>query len=154
MSLPRPILLAEDNPNDVELTLSALRAVNLPNEVVTVGDGVEVLDFLLRRGQFANRLHVLPAVVLLDLKMPRLDGLETLRRIRAEPQLSTLPVVIMTTSREQSDLLAGYGSGASGYVVKPVDFDAFVTAVSSLGVFWAVVNEPPPAHAGHATAAL
>jgi CheY-like chemotaxis protein len=140
----RPILLAEDNPNDVELTLTALRSLNLANEIVVVHDGAEVMDFLHRRNAFANRAAGQPAVLLLDLKMPRVDGLEALRRIRADPELRLLPIVILTSSREEADLVRGYQLGANGYVVKPVDFDQFISAVSQLGVFWALVNEPPP----------
>jgi CheY-like chemotaxis protein len=140
----RPILLAEDNPNDVELTLSALHSLNLANEIVVVHDGAQVMDFLFRRNAFAARASSQPAVVLLDLKMPRIDGLEALRLIRADAALGSTPVVILTSSREEADVVRGYQLGANGYVVKPVDFDQFVTAVSQLGVFWALVNEPPP----------
>jgi CheY-like chemotaxis protein len=143
----RPILLAEDNPNDVELTLSALNGLNLANEIVVVTDGAEALDYLFHRGSFASRTGtgVRPAVVLLDLKMPRVDGLEVLRQIRGDAGLCALPVVILTSSREESDLVRSYQLGANAYVVKPVDFEAFISAVSQLGVFWALVNEPPPA---------
>ena len=140
----RPILLAEDNPHDVELTLTALHSLNLANEVVVVTSGTDVLDFVYRRNAYAGRSAVLPAVILLDLKMPRVDGLETLRQIRADSELRTLPVVILTSSREESDLERGYKLGANGYVVKPVDFDQFISAVSQVGVFWALINEPPP----------
>jgi CheY-like chemotaxis protein len=140
----RPILLAEDNPNDVELTLSALHSLNFANEVNVVGDGAEALDFLYRRGAYAGSSGPQPAVVLLDLKMPRVDGLEVLRQIRADHRLRALPVVILTSSPEESDLVRGYQLGANGYVVKPVEFEAFIAAVSQLGVFWALVNEPPP----------
>ncbi len=141
----RPILLAEDNPNDIELTLAALHSANLANEVVVVHDGAAALDWLHARGPFAARAPVVPAVVILDLKMPKVDGLEVLRHIRADAALRTLPVVILTSSREESDLVRGYSLGANAYVVKPVDFDNFISAVSRLGVFWAVLNEPPPA---------
>jgi CheY-like chemotaxis protein len=141
----RPILLAEDNPNDVELTLTALHTLNLANEINVVNNGAEVLDFLNRRGQFAQRGSTLPAVILLDLKMPRVDGLEALRQIRANPETRTIPIVILTSSREESDLVRGYELGANSYVVKPVDFEQFISAVSQLGIFWAIVNEPPPA---------
>lgn len=144
MSNLRPILLAEDNPNDVELTLSALHSLHLANAVEVVHDGAQALDFLHRRNRFATRPDVRPAVVVLDLKMPRIDGLEALRQIRADPTLRTLPVVILTSSREEADLVRGYELGANAYVVKPVDFDQFIAAVSQLGVFWALVNEPPP----------
>jgi CheY-like chemotaxis protein len=140
----RPILLAEDNPNDVELTLTALHSLNLANEIVVVSDGAEVMDFLHRRNAFSNRPALPPAVILLDLKMPRVDGLEALRQIRADPEIRLLPIVILTSSREENDLVNGYQLGANAYVVKPVDFDQFITAVSQLGVFWALINEPPP----------
>ena len=145
MSTLRPILLAEDNPNDVELTLTALHSLNLANEIVVVNNGAEVMDFLRRRGAFAQRPAIQPAILLLDLKMPRVDGLETLRQIRSDPDLKLLPIVILTSSREENDLVKGYQLGANGYVVKPVDFDQFISAVSQLGVFWALINEPPPA---------
>jgi CheY-like chemotaxis protein len=140
----RPILLAEDNPNDVELTLTALHSLNLANEIVVVNDGAQALDFLYRRNAFSDRAALPPAVILLDLKMPRVDGLEALREIRAHPDTRTLPIVILTSSREENDLVKGYQLGANAYVVKPVDFDQFISAVSQLGVFWALINEPPP----------
>jgi CheY-like chemotaxis protein len=142
----RPILLAEDNPNDVELTLTALHSLNLANEIIVVNDGAKVMDFLHRRRDFSARPPVHPAVIMLDLKMPRMDGLEALRQIRADPELRVLPIVILTSSREENDLVKGYQLGANAYVVKPVDFDQFISAVSQLGVFWALINEPPPAH--------
>ena len=145
MNSLRPILLAEDNPNDVELTLAALHEVNLANEIVVVGDGAEALDWLHRRGKFAGRATPTPALVILDLKMPRVDGLEALRQIRADAALRTLPVVILTSSREESDLHQSYALGANAFVVKPVDFDQFISSIGELGVFWALVNEPPPA---------
>ena len=140
----RPILLAEDNPNDLELTLTALHSLNLANEIVVVNDGMEALDFLHQRNAFSGRPPLPPAVVLLDLKMPRVDGLEALRQIRTDPQTKLLPIVILTSSREENDLVKGYQLGANAYVVKPVDFEQFISAVSQLGVFWALVNEPPP----------
>ena len=146
----RPILLAEDNPNDVELTLSALHSLNLVNEIHVVNDGAQVLDFLLRRSSYSDRAAVAPAVILLDLKMPRVDGLEALRQIRADPHLKTLPIVILTSSREENDLVKGYQLGANAYVVKPVDFEQFIAAVTQLGVFWALINEPPPQNSGRA----
>lgn len=142
----RPILLAEDNPNDVELTLTALHSLNLANEIIVVNDGADVMDFLHRRRAFSARPPVQPVVIMLDLKMPRVDGLEALRQIRADPELRVLPIVILTSSREENDLVKGYQLGANAYVVKPVDFDQFISAVSQLGVFWALINEPPPAH--------
>jgi CheY-like chemotaxis protein len=143
----RPILLAEDNPNDVELTLTALRALNLANEIIVVNDGAEVLNFLYRRHAFKDRPDMLPAVLMLDLKMPKVDGLEALRQIRTDPALRLLPIVILTSSREENDLVRGYQLGANAYVVKPVDFEQFVSAVGQLGIFWAIINEPPPAGA-------
>ena len=140
----RPILLAEDNPNDVELTLTALHSLNLANEIIVVNDGAQVLDFLHRRNTFSSRPATAPAVILLDLKMPRVDGLEALHQIRADPTHRMLPIVILTSSREESDLVKGYQLGANAYVVKPVDFDQFISAISQLGVFWALINEPPP----------
>ena len=140
----RPVLLAEDNANDVELTIAALRAVQVANEIVVVNDGVQALDFLLRRGAFADRAAGTPAVVLLDLKMPRLDGLETLRQIRAEASLRAVPVVILSSSRSEAEVLHAYSLGANAYVVKPVHCDRFVNAVSELASFWVDVNEPPP----------
>jgi CheY-like chemotaxis protein len=144
----RKILLAEDDPNDVELTLMALRERHLANDVDVVGNGAQALDYLFRRGDFANRPTGHPAVVLLDIKMPKVDGLEVLRQVRSEPSLRNIPVVILTSSREEGDLLRGYQLGVNAYVVKPVDFDQFVHAVSELGMFWAVINEPPPGPSG------
>ena len=138
------ILLAEDNANDVELTLSALADSNLANEVVVARDGAEALDYLFRRGRFAERPAGNPAVVLLDLKMPKVDGLEVLRQVKADPELRTIPIVVLTSSREEVDLVRSYKLGANAYVVKPVDFHEFLGAVKELGVFWAVLNEPPP----------
>lgn len=141
----RPILLAEDNPNDVELVLTAFAGSHLANDVVVARDGEQALDYLNARGEFAAPSRPQPAVVLLDLKMPRVDGCEVLRQIRADPHLRTTPVVILTSSEEESDLARSYQLGANAYVVKPVDFNTFVSAVSELGFFWALVNEPPPA---------
>lgn len=144
MRILRPILLAEDNPNDIELTLSALHSLNFANEIVVVHDGAEALDWLFRRAAYAGRTLPLPAVVVLDLKMPRVDGLEVLRQIRTDAKLHTLPVAILTSSREESDLVASYQLGTNAYIVKPVEFEQFISAVSKLGVFWALLNEPPP----------
>ncbi len=144
----RKILLAEDDPNDVELTLTALGERHLANEVDVVKNGAEALDYLFRRGEFAERGNGNPAVVLLDIKMPKVDGLEVLRQIRADPKLRFVPVVMLTSSREEGDLLRSYELGVNAYVVKPVDFDQFVHAVSDLGMFWAVINEPPVNQAG------
>jgi CheY-like chemotaxis protein len=144
MSMLRPILLAEDNPNDVELTLTALESLKLANEVVVVNNGAEVLDFLRRKNAFAGRTTLQPALILLDLKMPRVTGLEALEQIRSDEELKNLPTVILTSSREEIDLAKSYNLGVNGYVVKPVDFDCFIKAVSQIGVFWALTNEPPP----------
>ena len=138
------ILLAEDNPNDVELTLEALAQHNLANRVTVTHDGVEALEYLRREGAFADRTPGAPAVVLLDIKMPRKDGLEVLREIRGDPELRRLPVVILTSSREEQDIITSYDLGVNAYVVKPVDFQAFIDAVEHLGVFWALINERPP----------
>ena len=140
----KQILLAEDSDRDAELTLDALAQHNLVNEVMRVRDGEEALDYLCRRGQFADRRNGNPAVVLLDLKMPKVDGFEVLRQIRNNPQFKLIPVVVMTSSREEQDLLRSYELGVNAYVVKPVNFDEFVDAVKQVGAFWAVVNEPPP----------
>jgi len=148
MSALKRILYAEDSAADVELTLAALEEHHLANEVVVVSDGVEALDYLHRRGAFASREAGNPAVVLLDLKMPRVDGLEVLRQVKSDPELRTIPVVIMTSSREERDLVESYRLGVNAYVVKPVDFEQFVAAVKEVGMFWAVVNEPPPDTAG------
>ena len=126
----------------------ALRERHLANDVDVVGNGAQALDYLFRRGDFANRPTGHPAVVLLDIKMPKVDGLEVLRQVRSEPSLRNIPVVILTSSREEGDLLRGYQLGVNAYVVKPVDFDQFVHAVSELGMFWAVINEPPPGPSG------
>ncbi|HVU25659.1 MAG TPA: response regulator [Opitutus sp.] len=141
----RPVLIAEDNPNDVELILAALQEARLANEIAVAGDGVEALDFLHCRGAHAGRAPVEPAVILLDLKMPRIDGLEVLRQVRADPHLRHIPVVVLTSSREDQDLIRTYHHGVNAYVVKPVEFDEFISAVARLGVFWALLNEPPPA---------
>ncbi len=140
----KPILLVEDNPKDLELTLLALEKSNLANEVVTVRDGVEALDYLFRRGPHAARTAGNPAVILLDLKLPKVDGLQVLEQVRADPALRPVPVVMLTTSREEPDLARSYALGANAYVVKPVGFKAFIDAIQDLGVFWAVLNEPPP----------
>jgi len=142
--LIKTILLAEDNKFDKELTLKALGEYNLANNVVAVADGVEVMDFLRREGRFKDREAGNPAVILLDIKMPRMDGIDTLQAIRADPALKTIPVVMLTTSREEQDLMRSYSLGVNGYVVKPVDFKQFIEAVKYLGVFWALINEQPP----------
>jgi CheY-like chemotaxis protein len=138
------ILFAEDSQRDAELALDALAENHLANEVVHVRDGAEALDYLHRRGQFAGRANGQPAVVLLDLKMPKVDGLEVLREMRGDPHLKLIPVVVMTSSREEGDLLRSYELGVNAYVVKPVKFQEFVEAVRQVGSFWAVINEPPP----------
>ena len=138
------ILLVEDNPKDVELTLTALAEHKLANEVVVARDGAEGLDYLYRRGQFKMRAEGNPAVVLLDIKMPKIDGMEVLRQIKSDLELKAIPVVMLTSSREEKDLVASYHLGVNAYVVKPVNFGEFVDAVKELGVFWAIVNEPPP----------
>ena len=138
------VLLVEDNPKDLELTLLALEKSNLANDVITVRDGAEALDYLFRRGQFASRTKGSPAVVLLDLKLPKVDGIQVLEAIKAEPELQSLPVVMLTTSREETDLSRSYKMGVNAYVVKPVAFKDFIEAIRELGIFWAVVNEPPP----------
>jgi CheY-like chemotaxis protein len=140
----RRILLADDDSRDVELTLLALAEYRLANEVDVVGDGAEALDYLNRRGPFAERQSGNPAVILLDLKMPKVDGMEVLRSIRANPELRLIPVVILTSSREERDLVEGYSLGVNAYVVKPVDFQKFMDAIKQIGAFWAVVNEAPP----------
>jgi CheY-like chemotaxis protein len=137
------ILLAEDSPNDVELTLAAL-GPNLANEIVVVADGAEALDYLHARGAYADRPSGNPALLLLDLKMPKVDGLEVLSAIKGDATLKTIPVVMLTSSREEQDLLASYELGVNSYVVKPVDFGEFMEAVRQIGIFWAVVNEAPP----------
>jgi CheY-like chemotaxis protein len=141
----KPILLVEDNPHDLELTLIALSKSQLANEVVIARDGAEALDYLLRRGIHAKRAAGNPAVVLLDLKLPKVDGLEVLKALRGqEPPLRSVPVVMLTSSKEEQDLLRSYELGVNAYVVKPVDFTEFVRAIADLGIFWAVLNEPPP----------
>jgi CheY-like chemotaxis protein len=138
------ILLVDDSPRDTELALQALATHNLANEIVALRDGAEALDYLYRRGEFADRAHGDPAVIFLDLKMPKVDGLEVLRQIKADPALKMIPVVVMTSSREEHDLLNSYQLGVNAYVVKPMKFQSFVEAVERVGAFWAVINEPPP----------
>jgi CheY-like chemotaxis protein len=138
------ILMVEDDPRDVELTLTALAEYNLANEVVVTRDGAEALDYLYRRGSFAGRANGNPAVLLLDLKVPKVDGLQVLKEIRSDEKLRLIPVVVLTSSREERDMVSSYRLGVNAYVVKPVDFHEFVNAIKELGVFWAVVNQPPP----------
>ncbi len=140
------ILLVEDKAQDVELTLAALEDHHLANQVVVARDGVEALDYLYSRGKFAGHKDGHPAVILLDVKMPRLNGLEVLRRIKADPQLKTIPVVMLTSSREEPDLATSYALGVNAYVVKPVDFQQFAEAARHIGIFWAILNEAPSDH--------
>jgi CheY-like chemotaxis protein len=138
------ILLVEDDPKDVELTLTALEDYNLTNEVVVARDGEEALDYLYSRGSFKMRTNENPAVLLLDLKLPKIDGLEVLQTLKSDPKLRMIPVVVLTSSREEKDMISSYKLGVNAYVVKPVDFHEFVNAIKELGVFWAIINEPPP----------
>ena len=138
------ILLVDDSPRDTELTLDALAQHNLANEVIAVREGADALDYLYRRGQFADQGNGQPAAILLDLKMPKVDGIEVLRQIKSDPQLKTIPVVMMTSSGEGQDVVDSYQLGVNAYIVKPVQFKEFVDAVKLVGAFWAVVNEPPP----------
>lgn len=140
----KPILLVEDNPHDLELTLIALSKSQLANEVVVARDGAEALDYLHRRGEFTDRQQGSPAVILLDLKLPKVDGLEVLKEIRHTDGLKSVPVVMLTSSKEEQDVIRSYELGVNAYVVKPVDFNEFVRAIADLGIFWAVLNEPPP----------
>ena len=143
MSAIRTILLAEDSPADAEMAIDALRDANLANPIVHVEDGVEALDYLLQRGAHAGREDGLPAVLLLDITMPRMDGLEVLKHIRSHDKLKKLPVVILSSSREESDLARSWDLGVNAYVVKPVDIDQFFQAVQTLGTFWAVIHDTP-----------
>ena len=144
MSTLGRILLIEDDPKDVELTLTALEEYHLANEVVVAHDGEEALDYLYRRGTFAARSNDNPAVLLLDLKLPKVDGLEVLQQVKSDEKLRVIPVVVLTSSHEEKDMVASYRLGVNAYVVKPVDFHEFVNAIKELGVFWAIINEPPP----------
>jgi len=138
------ILMVEDDPNDVELTMTALEGHNLANEVVVTRDGEQALDYLYRRGNYATRSSDHPAVILLDLKLPKVDGLEVLRQVKSDVNLKMIPVVVLTSSREEKDLVSSYRLGVNAYVVKPVDFHEFVNAIKELGVFWAIINAAPP----------
>ncbi|TFY98346.1 response regulator [Ramlibacter humi] len=140
----KPILLVEDDKRDLELTLVALERSQLANEVIVVRDGAQALDYLLREGDFRDRAEGNPAVVLLDLKLPKVNGLEVLQKVRATPHLRSMPIVMLTSSQEESDVVKSYELGVNAYVVKPVEFKQFVAAIADLGVFWAVLNEPPP----------
>ncbi len=138
------ILIVEDDPKDVELTLTALEEYNLANEVIVTGNGADALDYLYCRGSFSTRSSENPAVILLDLKLPKVDGLEVLKQIKSDDNLKIIPVVVLTSSREEKDMVASYKLGVNAYVVKPVDFHEFVNAIRELGVFWAIINAPPP----------
>ena len=143
--MERIILLVEDNPDDVELTLRALKQYNVKNQIAVVRDGAEALDYLFATGAYADRdTSDMPAVVILDLKLPKVDGLEVLQRIRADERTKLVPVVILTSSKEERDMVNGYKLGANSYVRKPVDFTQFVEAARQLGLYWLVINEPPP----------
>jgi len=144
MNTLKSILLVEDNPHDAEMTLVALASNNLSNSVIHVGDGEEALDYLYARGKFGQRAPGNPIVILLDLKMPKMDGLEVLRALKADATLKTVPVVMLTSSREEQDLVRSYALGVNAYVVKPVNFQQFVESVKQIGVFWTMHNEPPP----------
>ena len=144
MSDVKRVLLVEDSPNDAELTLTALEDSGLSNEVVWVKDGQEAIDYLYKKGDHEDRRDGHPAVVLLDLKLPKLDGLQVLERVKSDPDLKQIPVVMLTSSREEIDVARSYGLGVNAYVVKPVGFPDFVKALRELGLFWAVVNQPPP----------
>lgn len=144
MTQLRHILLAEDNANDVELTLGALKTNRVLNDVVVTRDGTQTLDYLYRRNSYADRSGGNPVLILLDLKMPKMDGLEVLRQVKSSEEFKTIPIVVLTSSREEQDLVRSYALGVNAYVVKPVDFHDFIEAVKLLGGFWAVVNEPPP----------
>jgi CheY-like chemotaxis protein len=144
MSELKRILLVEDSEADIELTLAALAGHRLANEVVVVRDGAEALDYLQKEGAYSGRAGGNPAVVLLDLKMPKMDGLEVLARVKSDPALRSVPVVMLTSSREEKDLVESYRLGVNAYVVKPVDFSQFVSAIEKVGMFWAVINQPPP----------
>lgn len=141
---PKRILLVDDSSRDLELALDALQQYRLTNEVVCLRDGAEALDYLYRRGEFAARNDHDPALILLDLKMPKVDGLDVLRAIKSDPKLKVIPIVVMTSSREEQDLVQSYSLGVNAYVVKPLNFHDFVDAMKVVGAFWAVLNEPPP----------
>ena len=143
MSQLKRILLVDDNAKDVELALAAFEEQNLANKVVVTRNGAEALDYIYRRGCYASRPEGQPAVVLLDLKMPKVDGMDVLRQVKSDPKFKTLPVVMLTSSREEQDLVRSYALGVNAYVVKPIDFRQLVDAVRQLGLFWAVLNEPP-----------
>lgn len=138
------ILLAEDDPNDVELVLDALKAHNIVNQIIVTRDGAECLDYLHRRGEFAERENGNPLLILLDLKMPKVDGFEVLRDVKSDPALKAIPVIVLTSSKQERDILTSYNLGVNAFVVKPVDFDQFMQVVRDLSLFWLLINEPPP----------
>ena len=140
----KPILLVEDNPNDIELVMIALEKVNLSNQIVSLRDGADALDYLRCEGKWKDREHEAPAVILLDKKLPKVDGHEVLSAVRNDPTLRLTPIVMLTSSREETDLLRSYELGVNAYVVKPVEFEDFMSAIGDLGVFWGVLNEPSP----------
>ena len=144
----KPILLVEDNPNDIELTLAALESSQLANQIVICRDGAEALDFIYRRGPHESREVQDPAVVLLDLKLPKVDGLEVLAKVKGDPVTRNIPVVMLTSSREETDVVRSYNLGVNAFVVKPVAFEEFFAAIKEIGVFWALLNEPPPHRGG------
>jgi two-component system, response regulator len=147
--IPKTILLVEDNPDDVELTLHALKKNNIKNEVAVAYDGEEALDFLFGRGKYSGRdTSLLPTVILLDIKLPKIDGLEVLRQLRANKITKLVPVVILTSSKEEQDIISGYSYGVNSYVRKPVDFNQFAEAVNHLGLYWLLLNEIPPTKKG------
>ena len=140
----KPILLVEDNPKDVELTLAALADARVANQIIVTRDGAEALDYLLGCGAYAGKNTTEPALVILDLKMPKVDGMEVLKAVKDAPELARVPVVLLTGSQEESDVLRGYDLGANSYVVKPFGTEEFLAAIRNLGVFWAILNQPPP----------
>ncbi len=143
-ALPLAIVLVEDNPDDEELTLAALDEYRLRNPVVVLRDGQEAIDYLFRQGTYAQRTSAQPHLILLDLKLPKVDGLEVLRMIKADSQLRRIPVVVLTSSREEADVITGYDLGANSYIVKPIDFEQLITTVRTIGSYWLIVNEHPP----------
>lgn len=142
----RPILLVEDNPNDIELTLTALKQCNIANEVMVLRDGAEALDYVYRRGAYAKRPAGEPSVILLDLKLPKVDGLEVLESIKSDADHKQIPIVMLTSSKEEKDLVRSYQFGVNSFVVKPVEFSDFFEAIRNLGMFWAILNQTPPPH--------
>jgi CheY-like chemotaxis protein len=140
----KKILLVDDDPKDIELALASLEEHNLSNQVAVARDGAEALDYLYRRGEFANRDKGHPVVIFLDLKMPKVDGHEVLRQVKSDPDLKSIPIVVLTSSREEKDMVESYQHNANAYVVKPVAFESFVEVVKQLGLFWVLTNEPPP----------